>query len=245
MMWKITVASVEPRMKVEWHDVTAKTKLKINGKEVKPGEEVVLTLQSDPLIDLSVIGLNTGGDGIGWVAVMLRNEYGKMIPLFVKQNLIKTGNIILGKINGRVLKDMYNLSVKYLETGTMELVGYVGHGDLVERLGFLPRYYVKVPGKKIKFLPIKDYIDLVDYLASLRGEITEFKGLMVALPPKIELWSISPLKLDEFGINVGIKDAGFNFIELYKMKDFNVRIFDEDWAVVREISDDSTEEVKE
>jgi len=211
MVWKVHITYGAPKAKIVWDNIFYRTRLTINEEEVKPGEEVAVNIFAEPKIRLSLVAENEGDEGMCWVAIGLRSE-GRTVPLFLKQDILKPGDIIVGKVEYTINIDFMD----YVEKATgrrdaFSIVGYAGHGDLLTGLSVhgvvLPLAYIR----DIETRRIFGANDIDDIFKVI--ETIVVSGVRM---PAVEIFSIQPIEIPQLNIRIRTADAGYNFYRLYK-----------------------------
>jgi len=250
MVWEVHVTYGAPRARIVWDNVLYRTKLRINGQEVKPGEKVSINLFAEPEISLSLVAENEGDTGICWVVIGLK-EGERVMPLFLKQNILGPGDIIVGEVGYVVDSDFMDYVNRVTgRRDAFSIAGYAGHGDLLTGLSVygatlpparrvtLPLAYIRSleTGRVFRAYNIDDVLKVIESIMTSGGRM-----------PMII--SIQPIEIERL-IKIRAADAGFDLYLLYRYygEDFRksgieLPIDKDIYAFLSTESDDSTEGV--
>ena len=245
MAWRVYVTYGAPKAKIVWDNVLYRTTLRINGQEVKLGEEVPINLLAEPKISLSLVAENEGDTGTCWVVIGLK-ERERVVPLFLKQDVLKPGDIIVGRIEYVIDPDFMDYVNRVTgRRDVFSMVGYTGHGDLLDSLSVygvvLPLAYVRdvETGRVLQANDIDDVLKVIETIVAGGGGI-----------PTVEIISIQPIEIECFGIKIRVRaaDAGFDLYHLYRYYGEDFRRSGIELPIDKDISaflstesDDSTE----
>ena len=245
MAWKVYVTYGAPRAKIVWDNVLYRTKLRINGQEVKPGEKVPINLLAEPEISLSLVAENEGDTGTCWVVIGLK-EGERVMPLFLKQDVLKPGDIIVGRVEYVIDLDFMDYVNRVTgRRDVFSIVGYAGHGDLLTGLSVygvvLPLAYVRdmETGRILRANDIDDVFKVIETIMVGGGRVS-----------MVEIISIQPIEIERLGIKIRAADAGFDLYHLYRYYGEDFRRSGIELPIDKDISaflstesDDSTEGV--
>jgi len=245
MVWEVYVTYGAPKVRIVWDNVLYRTKLRINGQEVKPGEKVPINLFAEPEISLSLVAENEGDTGTCWVVIGLK-EREKVMPLFLKQDVLKPGDIIVGKVEYVIDPDFMDYVNRVTgRRDVFSMVGYAGHGDLLTGLSVygvvLPLAYVRdmETGRILRANDIDDVFKVIETIMVGGGRVS-----------MVEIISIQPIEIERLGIKIRAADAGFDLYHLYryygsdfKKSGIGLPIDKDISAFLSTESDDSTEVV--
>ena len=257
MGWKIHVSLGKPVAKIVWDNTLYRTAMYIDNVEVTHDDKININIGSRPKLKIDLIAENIGDDGYLWGVIAVKNSYGKIVPLIVKMDLIKTGGIIYVPFSVNVDINFFKYIIDVLgPSGEYEIVGYVGHGDLISELRYynidLPIAYVRdvVSGIVKKADNEVELIKIIEDIISGVENVEYGPVRVVSGRPVIDIMSVMPIDLRQYGIKVRAADAGINFYEIYTSyrNDFTrsgvALPYTYDYSVLAQIADDSTEEVK-
>jgi len=254
MAWKVYVTYGAPKAKIVWDNVLYRTTLRINGQEVKPGEEVPINLLAGPKISLSLVAENEGDTGMCWVVIGLK-ERERVVPLFLKQDVLKPGDIIVGHVEYVVDFDFMDYVNRVTgRRDVFSIAGYVGHGDLLAGLSV---YGERLPPARRVILPLAYVRSLETRRVFQAYDIDDvFKAIETIATggrtPTVEIISIQPIEIECFGIKIRVRaaDAGFDLYHLYRYYGGDFRRSGIELPIDKDISaflstesDDSTEVV--
>ena len=242
MVWKVHVTYGAPRTRIVWDNMFYRTKLMVDGEEVKPGDEVPINIFAEPEISLSLVAENVGDTGMCWVVIGLESRE-KIVPLFLKQDILKPGDIIVGKVEYTIDMDFVDYVDRVVgRRDVFSIVGYTGHGDLLTELSVhgivLPLAYVidASAGRVFQANDIDDVFKIIETIVLSRGV------------PRI--FPIQPIEIPQFKIKIRAADSGFDFYHLYRYYGEDFRRSGVDLPIAKDISsflmtesDDSTEVV--
>ena len=216
MAWEVYVTYGAPRAKIVWDNVLYRTKLRINRQEVKPGEKVSINLFAEPEISLTLDAENEGDTGTCWVVIGLK-EGEKVMPLFLKQDVLKPGDIIVGRVEYVIDPDFMNYVNRVTgRRDVFSIVGYVGHGDLRAGLSF---YGERLPPARSVTLPLAyvrsletgrvfEAYDIDDVFKVIERIITSGERMPMTIP-------IQPIEIERL-IKIRAADAGFDLYHLHR-----------------------------
>ena len=213
MAWKVYMSMGRPEVRIAWDTWPYRTRFEINGKEIKPGEEIALNLLLEPRLRLSVVGENVGDPGKCWVLIAMKTGTGTY-PLFVKQMQLGTGDIIVGEIDYKIT-DRFLEYYRYVtgEEGLpgFSIVAYVGHNDVrTELLAtggiLLPFGYVVDMRRRELFRveEVEDMPQIIEQLVIAHGGEAD-----------IDVVPIEPFEIRELELRRWFGEAGFDFYGMF------------------------------
>jgi len=245
MTWKVRITPGRPQARIVWDNLLYRTKLTVNGQEVKPGTEVAVNITAEPLIRLTLVAENVGDGGLCWTFIGIRPPSGKIYPLFLKEDLLKTGDIIVGDVEYTVDYDF--LKYYYRVVGTEHLVpefdfvGYVGHGDVINAL--------KPLGIRLPEAYVIDFDSGTVYSVDDLSSVTDYiQRIVLGGSRAFRIVSVRPIEIPELRVKLRASDAGYDFYSLYSLfEKYTVNgaslPFNVDFSVLSTAADDSTEGV--
>ena len=249
MSWIIVPTIGRPDLKIVWDNVLYRTYLKIGGKEYPPNETIEVNILTEPDIKLVVVGENRGSDGYGWVALTARSEKGKEALLFIKQNVLGTGDIIVGSLEAKIDREFYNFMSYFTEfKENIQLIGYVGIGNFVDMYrGIVPyAYVVDWRSNRVEVAWTPEELGKVILDMYRKVPLERYGEELVQLQPLIEVFCIEPVDIPELGIRITTADAGFDLYNMYvQHKDLFEKVgisglIGWNWSVLNNIATDST-----
>jgi len=244
MAWLVRSKEEKPRAEID-KDWKKGTGLMIN-REIFPPGEVRVNLEYEPEFKLWASARNVGDDGMIWIAIMGITPF-RIVPLFLKSAFRKRGQIIYAEIGGRMTEEWNNTVVAV----------YAGRGDLADRITseagrrgvrfYFPKYFMQevTPEGRYTwkaFETIKELYSELERLGIGAFELRTARLYAVLADRGVRrIDSLHPLP--ELGI--GISEAGINWYELKEVLPDAIagRFERNDWSLIRDVADDSTEEV--
>jgi len=165
------------------------------------------------------------------------------MPLFLKQDVLKPGDIIVGRVEYVIDLDFMDYVNRVTgRRDVFSIVGYAGHGDLLTELSVygvvLPLAYVRdmETGRILRANDIDDVFKVIESIMTSGGRM-----------PMII--SIQPIEIERL-IKIRAADAGFDLYHLYryygsdfKKSGIGLPIDKDISAFLSTESDDSTEVV--
>ena len=242
MAWEVHITYGAPRARIVWDNLLYRTRLEINRREVKPGEKVSINLLAEPEISLTLVAENEGDTGTCWVVIGLK-EGERVMPLFLKQDVPKPGDIIVGKVEYVIDPDFMDYVNKVTgRRDAFSIVGYAGHGDLLTGLSVygvaLPLAYIRRPetGRVSQAKDIDDVLKVIESIMTSGGRMP------MIIP-------IQPIEIERL-VKIRAADAGFDLYLLYRYYGEDFRRSGIELPIDKDISaflstesDDSTEGV--
>ncbi len=228
MAWKLRIALGRPTPRIVWDNVFYRTYLEVDGQKYDPGSEVRLNILTNPTVRLSVVGENVGDSGKIWILLVIRNSIGDILPLFVKQDTLEPGDIIVADVSYSIDKAFFDFITNYLgidESYTID--GYVGVGDLSAGIEFpiessetgrivrrvqLPFAFIRdLTGvSNVRAMPVESREELIKVITNMMA--TQMSVFIEQ--PVIDIRTIEPVSLKSYGIEVRASEAGFNFYDM-------------------------------